>query len=260
MKQEIIISIVTVAMIGMIVPIEFAEARLPTDACFQGDSQKNYWIKLSYDEQTKQHNCKKVNYWVPEKCGIIAGLYKTDPACQAPTGPTPEELQEQRERQEQREQEQRDREQVQKQYDREQVQKQYDREQVQKQYDREQVQKQYDREQVQKQYDREQREQEQREQNSNSKIMGSSESSSFFTNIMKSVTQFFNSLFPDSDAGKNNQGMSDAKYKEYLEYQRLTQDNPPIRYEQQYNPGKDQYLTEKYRMQDIPSNQRPWNP
>ena len=220
-------------MIGMIVPIEFAEARLPTDACFQGDSQKNYWIKLSYDEQTKQHNCKKVNYWIPEKCGIIAGLYKTDPACQAPTGPTPEELQEQRERQEQREQEQRD---------------------------REQEQKQYDREQEQKQYDREQREQEQREQNSNSKIMGSSESSSFFTNIMKSVTQFFNSLFPDSDAGKNNQGMSDAKYKEYLEYQRLTQDNPPIRYEQQYNPGKDQYLTEKYRMQDIPQNQRPWNP
>jgi hypothetical protein len=242
MKQEIIISIVTVAMIGMIVPIEFAEARLPTDACFQGDSQKNYWIKLSYDEQTKQHNCKKVNYWVPEKCGIIAGLYKTDPACQAPTGPTPEELQEQRERQEQRDREQRDREQEQKQYDREQEQKQYDREQEQKQYDREQEQKQYDREQEQKQYDREQ------------------ESSSFFTNIMKSVTQFFNSLFPDSDAGKNNQGMSDAKYKEYLEYQRLTQDNPPIRYEQQYNPGKDQYLTEKYRMQDIPSNQRPWNP
>ena len=36
--------------------------------------------------------------------------------------------------------------------------------------------------------------------------------------------------------------------------------NPGIQREQQYNPGKDQYLTEKYRIQDIPSNQRPWNP
>ena len=216
----LIILIVATAMIGLTVPIEFAEARSPDEPCSYNKS--NSYLKISNEPWT----CQKVNYWVPEKCGIIEGLYKTDPACQAPTGPTPEELREQR-----------------------------DREQEQKQYDREQEQKQYDREQEQKQYDREQR-----EQNSNSKIMGSSESSSFFTNIMKSITQFFNSLFPDSDAGKNNQGMSDAKYKEYLEYQRLTQDNPPIRYEQQYNPGKDQYLTEKYRMQDIPQNQRPWNP
>jgi hypothetical protein len=59
-----------------------------------------------------------------------------------------------------------------------------------------------------------------------------------------------------------NQGISDTKNKEYQqqEAQRLSQSNPPIRYEQQYNPGKDQYLTEKYRMQDIPSNLRPWNP
>ena len=89
---------------------EFAEARLPTDACYQGNSQKNYWIKLSYDEQTKQHYCEKVDYWVPERCGIIAGLYLTDTACQAPKGPTDKELQDQRER-EQREREQREREQ-----------------------------------------------------------------------------------------------------------------------------------------------------
>ncbi len=38
-------------------------------------------------------------------------------------------------------------------------------------------------------------------------------------------------------------------------------DNPPIRHEQQYNPGKDQYLTQKYpSYQNMPPSQRPWNP
>jgi hypothetical protein len=37
--------------------------------------------------------------------------------------------------------------------------------------------------------------------------------------------------------------------------------NPAIQNEQQYNPGKDQYLTEKYQnYQNIPPSQRPWNP
>ena len=31
-----------------------------------------------------KQRAKKVDYWVPEKCGKIAGLYKTDPACQPP--------------------------------------------------------------------------------------------------------------------------------------------------------------------------------
>jgi hypothetical protein len=55
-------------------------------------------------------------------------------------------------------------------------------------------------------------------------------------------------------------GMSDTQYKKYLESQKHHQDNPAIRNEQQYNPGKDQYLTDKYQMQNIPQNQRPWNP
>jgi hypothetical protein len=38
-------------------------------------------------------------------------------------------------------------------------------------------------------------------------------------------------------------------------------DNPAIRHEQQYNPGKDQYLTQNNpSYQNIPPSQRPWNP
>ena len=103
MKSIFIITIVAVAMVGLIVPIEFAEAKGPDEPCNYLD--KNHWLKYSYDSAKGTASCVKVDYWVPERCGNIAGLYLTDPACQAPKGPTPEELQEQRE-QEQREQEQ----------------------------------------------------------------------------------------------------------------------------------------------------------
>ena len=108
MKSIFIITIVAVAMVGLIVPIEFAEAKGPDEPCNYLD--KNHWLKYSYDSAKGTASCVKVDYWVPERCGNIAGLYLTDPACQAPKGPTPEELQEQRER-EQREQEQREPEQ-----------------------------------------------------------------------------------------------------------------------------------------------------
>ena len=105
MKSIFIITIVAVSMVGLIVPIEFAEAKGPDEPCNYLD--KNHWLKYSYDSAKGTASCVKVDYWVPERCGNIAGLYLTDPACQAPKGPTPEELKEQREReQEQREQEQ----------------------------------------------------------------------------------------------------------------------------------------------------------
>jgi hypothetical protein len=71
---------------------EFADARLPDDPC--SFTKKHSYIKLSYNEQTRQHACEKVNYWVPERCGKIAELYKTDSACQPPkpiSQPTPSE-------------------------------------------------------------------------------------------------------------------------------------------------------------------------
>ena len=108
MKSIFIITIVAVAMVGLMVPIEFAEAKGPDEPCNYLD--KNHWLKYSYDSAKGTASCVKVDYWVPERCGNIAGLYLTDPACQAPKGPTPEELQEQRE-QEQREPEQREQEQ-----------------------------------------------------------------------------------------------------------------------------------------------------
>ena len=41
------------------------------------------FLKISNDPWT----CEKVDYWVPEKCGIYAGLYKTDKQCQPPPEP-----------------------------------------------------------------------------------------------------------------------------------------------------------------------------
>ena len=108
--KSILIFAISIVMIGLLVPIEFAEAKGPDEPCNYLD--KNHWLKYSYDSAKGTASCVKVDYWVPERCGNIAGLYLTDPACQAPKGPTPEELQEQRE-QEQREREQREREQEQ---------------------------------------------------------------------------------------------------------------------------------------------------
>jgi len=263
MKSIFLISIVAITMIGLIIPIEFAEARGPDEPCSY--QKPNSFLKIT----NVPWDCKPVNYWVPEKCGIIEGLYKTDPACQAPKGPTPEELQDQRERQEQREREQREREQQQYEREQQREQQQYEREQQreQQQYEREQQQyereqQQYEREQQreQQQYEREQRllqqQQQQREESSNSKTMDSSESSlSFFSNLMNSISQFFNSLFPDSNVGENTRGISYEQKQKLLEYQRHMSDNSAIRHEQAPNPGRDQYLQEKYGY--IPPQYRP---
>ncbi len=54
---------------------EKVEAREATEPCSYLD--KNHYIKIS----SNPWQCAKVNYWVPEKCGKIEGLYKTDPDC-----------------------------------------------------------------------------------------------------------------------------------------------------------------------------------
>ena len=171
MKSIFIITIVAVAMVGLIVPIEFAEAKGPDEPCNYLD--KNHWLKYSYDSAKGTASCVKVDYWVPERCGNIAGLYLTDPACQAPKGPTPEELQEQRE-QEQREQEQREQEQ---------------REREQEQREREQEQRE------QEQREPEQREQEQREQEQYEPeqrlLQQQTSTASSFTGDSESVTAYY---------------------------------------------------------------------
>ena len=58
-------------------------------------------------------------------------------------------------------------------------------------------------------------------------------------------------MFADSDALE--------RYERNLQ-KNIIHNDSPIRNEQQYNPYKDQYLTDKYQMQNIPSNLRPWNP
>ena len=86
--------------------------------------------------------------------------------------------------------------------------------------------------------------------------MDSSESSlSFFSNLMNSISQFFNSLFPDSNVGENTRGISYEQKQKLLEYQRHMPDNSAIRHEQAPNPGRDQYLQEKYGY--IPPQYRP---
>ena len=46
------------------------------------DTSPNSFLKISNDPW----ECERVNYWVPEKCGIVEGLYKHSASCQ----PTPE--------------------------------------------------------------------------------------------------------------------------------------------------------------------------
>ena len=79
-----------------------ADARLATEACFQQDYKKGWtlWVKISYDEVTKKHECYKTwqhfsditesdcdagkyinNCKVPEVCGSEAGRVFTDPDC-----------------------------------------------------------------------------------------------------------------------------------------------------------------------------------
>ncbi len=62
---------------------ENVEAREATEPCSYLD--KNHYIKISSDPW----KCEKVNYSVPEKCGKIAELYKTDPECQPPKSVSP---------------------------------------------------------------------------------------------------------------------------------------------------------------------------
>ncbi|MBT5992823.1 MAG: hypothetical protein HOG69_00380, partial [Thaumarchaeota archaeon] len=65
MKSIFIITIVAVAMVGLIVPIEFAEAKGPDEPCNYLD--KNHWLKYSYDSAKGTASCVKVDYWVPER-------------------------------------------------------------------------------------------------------------------------------------------------------------------------------------------------
>jgi hypothetical protein len=61
------------------------DARSATEPCSYQKS--NSFLKISNEPWT----CKKVDYWVPERCGIHEGIYKTDVACQkpAPVAPAP---------------------------------------------------------------------------------------------------------------------------------------------------------------------------
>lgn len=83
------IVIFLIALFSVIIYFGFqenAEAREATEPCSYLD--KNSYLKISSDPW----QCMKVDYSVPEKCGKIAGLYKTDPECQPPKSvsiPTP---------------------------------------------------------------------------------------------------------------------------------------------------------------------------
>ena len=61
------------------------DARGATEPCSY--TKSNSFLKISNEPWT----CQKVDYWVPERCGIYEGLYKTDTACQrpAPVAPAP---------------------------------------------------------------------------------------------------------------------------------------------------------------------------
>jgi hypothetical protein len=185
LKPVFVIAIVAVAMVGLIVPIEFAEAKGPDEPCNYLD--KNHWLKYSYDSAKGTASCVKVDYWVPERCGNIAGLYLTDPACQAPKGPTPEELQEQRER-EQREREQREREQREREQ-REREQEQREREQEQREREQEQREREQ-REREQREREQEQREQEQYEPEQRL-LQQQTSTASPFTGDSESVTAYY---------------------------------------------------------------------
>ena len=63
----------------------YAEAKSDTEPCSYLNPHS--FLKISNDPWT----CEKVDYWVPEKCGIYAGLYKTDKQCQPPPPPPTEE-------------------------------------------------------------------------------------------------------------------------------------------------------------------------
>ena len=202
--------IAVVAIVGLIVPIEFAEARSPDEPC--SFMKPNSYLKISNEPWT----CQKVNYWVPEKCGIIEGLYKTDLTCHEPT-------KEEREQREQQLEEEREQREQQLEEEREQQ-----RQLAQKQQQLAQQQQEYwfEQQRLQEQQKQEQPKEKQTpevDSNSNSKITDFSDSPlSFFSNMMKSITQFFDSLFSDSNTGENmiqnlqkNSPLSDNPAKQY---------------------------------------------
>ena len=68
----IVISFLIIFTASFILEINYAEARGDTEPCSY--RMPHSFLKISNDPWT----CEKVDYWVPEKCGIYAGLYKTD--------------------------------------------------------------------------------------------------------------------------------------------------------------------------------------
>ena len=65
-------------MSGLGYDVNYAEARGDDEPCSY--RLPHSFLKISNDPW----KCEKVDYWVPEKCGIKAGLYKTDTTCQPP--------------------------------------------------------------------------------------------------------------------------------------------------------------------------------
>ena len=71
-------------MSGLGYDVNYAEARGDDEPCSY--RLPHSFLKISNDPW----KCEKVDYWVPEKCGIKAGLYKTDASCQPPPAPEAE--------------------------------------------------------------------------------------------------------------------------------------------------------------------------
>ena len=69
---------------GLGYDVNYAEAKGDDEPCSY--KHPHSFLKISNDPL----ECKKVDYWVPEKCGIEAGLYKTDASCQPPPAPEAE--------------------------------------------------------------------------------------------------------------------------------------------------------------------------
>ena len=79
----IILSIILL-MSGLGYDVNYAEARGDDEPCSY--RLPHSFLKISNDPW----KCEKVDYWVPEKCGIKAGLYKTDASCQPAPAAEPE--------------------------------------------------------------------------------------------------------------------------------------------------------------------------
>jgi len=94
-----IILLTILLMSGLGYDVNYAEARLSTDPCSFKDYGKEMtkFLKISYDPSgVGKHVCKTtLEVWgidkpVPARCGIVAGLYLTDPACKPEPDTEPE--------------------------------------------------------------------------------------------------------------------------------------------------------------------------